>query len=337
MTPMRDSQPRHLHDECGAALLTVLVLLTILTSLAVTITAKTGFSIKRADTHQQSEQARWYALGAEALAIESLRQSLLAAPNKTTLDQPWATQAGRFPIPGGFIEGRLSDGGNCFNINHLVGRGDDGTNQSNEPAIAQLRSLLIALDIAENEIESLVGPLVDWIDSDSRPYERGAEDFDYLGLQPPHRTPNSFIADITELRGLRSMTTPLYLRVAPFLCALPTTERSRININTLRPEDAPLLVMLVDDETFGIEQAIQVLASRPSAGFRSAQEFWALPNFDEFQINEDNRQQVDIRTRFFRLNSRVAYVSAFVQLEAMLDAIQADVIRVRWRRLGFVE
>lgn len=325
-------------SEAGAALITVLFLLVVLTTVALSMTERTSHAVKRASAQQVTEQARWFALGAETLAIESLSLSLAASPDRVTLLQPWATEAGRFPIPGGFIEGRLSDAGNCFNVNSLV-QSDDAENEAEALRIqTQFTLLMQAAGLADGDIDALRGPLIDWMDPDSRPFDRGAEDFDYLGLTVPYRAPNTLIADITELRALTTMTTELYAQIIPYLCALPTRQPSRVNVNTLIPEQAPLIAMLfAEDESVPLDLIVNAIANRPGGGFSSTDEFWQLEDFAGLQISNDNKQQVDIRTRYFRLNSRVAYIDSFVQLVSLIDAVQADIIQVRWRQIGIME
>ncbi len=334
----RAPDPQTPQRERGAALITVLFLVVILSTVALSMTDDVSYAVRRSAAQHNTEQARWFALGAETLALETLRASLAANPNRITLNQPWATEAGRFAIPGGFIDGRLSDAGNCFNINSLIPNAEDRDAEADPRITAQFQKLLLAIGLAEGEIAAIQGPLVDWIDPDGRPSDRGAEDFDYLGLPVPYRTPNTLIADISELRALSAMTPGLYTRLAPFLCALPTRQPATLNANTLSPEQLPLIAMLIGgDETPALDRLLEIVTSRPGGGYASAQDFWALPSFEGLQISDADRQQVDVRTRYFRLNARVAYTDAFVQIVSLIDAVQADVIEVRWREIGLLQ
>ena len=70
----------------------------------------------------------------------------------------------------------------------------------------------------------------------------------------PYRTGNTLFADAGELRAVAGMSPALYRRLRPWLCALPTSDLSPINLNTLSPEQAPLLAMLAPGQ-LGVERA----------------------------------------------------------------------------------
>jgi len=67
-----------------------------------------------------------------------------------------------------------------------------------------------------------MGALTDWIDRDTRLGANGAEDGTYLRREPPHRTANTALASVMELRGLEGMTEELYQSIRPYLCAAPS-------------------------------------------------------------------------------------------------------------------
>src|SRR3546814_7971151 len=61
-----------------------------------------------------------------------------------------------------------------------------------------------------------------------------AEDADYLGLDPARRVPNNLMASVTGLLAVKGMTSALYGKLAPYLCALPKVGTT-INVNTASP------------------------------------------------------------------------------------------------------
>ena len=64
--------------------------------------------------------------------------------------------------------------------------------------------------------------LADWIDSDLEPnFPDGAEDSVYLGQSPPYRTANLPVTSISELLALPGFGRDRYLRIAPYIAALP--------------------------------------------------------------------------------------------------------------------
>ena len=64
---------------------------------------------------------------------------------------------------------------------------------------------------------------------------------------------------------MRGVDAALYRRLLPLVCALPNADLM-VNINTLTPEQAPLLAALFLD-SLSVEQAQSVLAARPREGW----------------------------------------------------------------------
>ena len=56
----------------------------------------------------------------------------------------------------------------------------------------------------------------------------------------------------------------------PWLCALPVTDLAPINLNSLRPDQAPLLAMLAPGQ-LDLDRARAIIVERPSGGWRKKQ------------------------------------------------------------------
>lgn len=115
----------------GTALVTVMLLITVMSALAVAVTADLRFAVMRSHNVRMTDQAVWFALGAEQLAgplLETLRET---DPNLTVLANGFEQT---FPIDGGYMLLRVRDGANCFNLNTLVPQGEDhGFDDGNRP------------------------------------------------------------------------------------------------------------------------------------------------------------------------------------------------------------
>src|SRR3546814_9463032 len=161
----------------------------------------------------------------------------------------------RLPMPGGGLaEATIRDGGNCFNINS-VADGQFATALTPRAAgVDQFTALLRLLEVPEGTARGIAEGAGDWVDADSNPTREGAEDRAYAGAEQPYRAANTYLADVSELRTVNGMTPEIYTRERPWLCALPSTDLSPINVNTLSVEQAPLLVMLAPDQ-IGIDEA----------------------------------------------------------------------------------
>ncbi len=320
-------------SEKGAVLLTVLVLVTIVASLAVGMMDDIRFGIRRATNSGLLDQASWYTYGAEDLAAYAIKQSYDADPGRSTLQDAWAVAPMSFPIDGGLIEGQISDHSNCFNLNSVV-ETDGGTQFVASPlGRQQYINLLRAIGFGEGQADTLANSLTDWIDADSSPSNGGAEDAYYRSLSVPYRAGNTLLSDTTELRAIYRYTEDVYQRVRDYVCALPNTQLSPINVNTLLAHHAPLLVMLVGPD-LEVSAARRVIADRPRAGFTSLQEFWSHPAFAGMGIPPEVQRQVSIRTRFFALDATVTLDRVYLPLQTVFEQRADGSIHRISRRFG---
>ncbi|WP_114951998.1 type II secretion system minor pseudopilin GspK [Sphingosinicella terrae] len=312
--------PRVPAHERGAALLAVLLLVAVTGAIAATALEKMSLSRAVAANGNALDQARAFARGAEDLAMLAIDDMVAASPDRTTLDGGWNGAVRRIALPGGgFAEARLRDGGNCFNVNSVV-EGDRRTRLTRRHSgVLQLAGLMQALEVAEPEARRVAEAAADWADSDSRPGPGGAEDGAYAEGGVPYRTANSLFADVGELSGLPGMTPQIMARLRPWLCVLPVTELSPINVNTLMPEQAPLLAMLAPGQ-LDVQRARRVLAARPTRGWSNQVEFWRIDALRGVDVPLDVQLQVQLRTRWFAIDTRVAVMESEFSEEALVDA-----------------
>ena len=110
-----------------------------------------------------------------------------------------------------------------------------------------------------------------------------------------------YLANLSMLEAaIKGMDADLYRRLRPHVCALPVSRLSPINVNTLGPDDAPLLVMLTDGK-LGLEAARGVIARRPVEGWADTTAFWSQSALTGVVVPQEAREQVTVLTRFFDL------------------------------------
>lgn len=325
--------PRH---EEGAALLTVLLLVAILS--VVTAVALDRLTVASAMTRNivSADQGRAYLLTAEQMVANLVSDIAAANPDRTTLQGGWLGQDQAIAVPGGQVTARIVDRGNCFNLNSLVnGREDAGGAASNFTArpegIDQFAALMRLLGVDHQQALQIAISAADWIDSDSLPGNGGAEDDYYAGFDPAYRTANGLMADPSELLMINAVTPDIYQRIRPWVCALPTPQLSPINMNTLLPGQAVLLAML-SSESLGLEQARQVLAQRPPEGYGSVSAFWSLPSLAGIAPPEAVRAQLVAKTRWFEAVLRADLGGDIVDEIVLIDAQNqpARLVRRQW-------
>lgn len=315
---MRKIQQIGTGNERGAALLTVLLLVAVIAILAAHGIDRLAGATKLASNARELSQAKAYLIAAEAIGIESAEEIVSASPGRTIDIGGWNGREQKFPVTGGIITASLADGGNCFNINSLVTQQQDILSARLE-GMAQFSRLMVMLGILEGDAADIAESVADWIDSDTVASPRGAEDQYYLQQENPYRTANALIVDVSELRPIKGVTDAIFVRLAPWICALPTTDLSPVNINTLRPEQAILLAMLGAVPS-DLTPARQFLGRRPELGYPSLNDFWAQSYPASLGAESEAQSQIKLTTRWFRADLTVEMQSALVEERALIDA-----------------
>jgi general secretion pathway protein K len=302
----------------GIALLTAIILVAIATVLATAIGFAAAMSARRASANFGVEQALLIGEGAEAMAAYELKQNS-GATRQDSLDQQWAMPVGPTQFEGVVLEASLEDQQGKFNINNLV----TPTGMIDPTALAQFERLLTVLQL-EPKWASL---LADWLDADTEPQPDGAEDSTYTALTPPYRTPNLPISSISELMALPGFGHDRFVKLAPYIAALPPG--TTINVCTARPEVLDAL-----STTGKIEWSTQPdqLAQRRMSG--------CSPTLAEFEATMTPQQFAQIagrvaeRTSYFRLRTWITIGTARFSLYSLVHRDPSGNIRTILRTFG---
>ena len=211
-----------MRHQRGVALITVLLVVALVTVICAALLLRQQLAIRSTGNQLLVRQAQYYAEGGELLAQALLRRDQ-AQGVVDHLAEPWANPRLQFPLDeGGELRLRIEDLSGRFNLNSLAAGGE-----SAELALLRFRRLLQQLQLNLAYAERLQ----DWLDTDQDASgSSGAEDAQYLMLDPPYRTGTGRIGDISELRLLLGMNEADYRRLAPFVAALPS--QVELNINT---------------------------------------------------------------------------------------------------------
>ncbi len=315
--------------ERGAALLTVLMLVAIIAVMAGAALEKLRLSTRLAGNAAAGEQARAYAYAAETMAVTRIGAMLATAPKRVTLAGGWSDKPFGLPLPGGgFATARVRDGGNCLNLNGLVTQTTTGayaTQGESRPVFVRLMRLL---NIPVQVAEQIASGTADWIDTDQDQQAMGAEDGAYLGRDPGYRTAGTLMSDPSELRVVAGMTPDIYATLRPWICTLPIAEPAPINVNTLLPEQAPLLAMLFPD-TLSVEAARQMLLKRPPQGYANAGD---ILQGASVQNAQGPQGQTAVVSKWFTLDIDVTLGTTQLQERALIDAtrLPARLVSRQW-------
>lgn len=316
-------------SERGTALLTVLLLVAVIATVSATALDRIGIATRLAGNVSTVAQGRAWLATAEYLAAARIEDLLASDDSQTTLAGGWMGVERAIVLPdGATVRATVTDGGNCFNLNSLVESRPGEVLVARQFAATQFSALMIALGIGSGEATQIADAASDYIDSDNVALAAGAEDGGYAGDRLPA---NQLMADPSELRAVAGVSARDYQLLRRWICALPTTNLSPINVNTLLPEQAPLLAMLGPD-VLDLGLARAVLASRPPDGYGSVLSFWKTPLLEGLSVPPQATQQVQVRTAFFTLEATVEAGNAFVSETALIDASEtpARIVRRQW-------
>lgn len=300
----------------------MLLLVAIVGAIAAGVLERLRLATALAANTASLEQARAYAIGMESLLALRIDDILARDPDRLTLEGGWNGRSQRLGVPGGRVEAVIRDGGNCFNLNSLVQGESAAALASRSTGISQFAALMRFVGVPEREARRIADSAADWADSDGNPNPSGAEDPVYAGMAEPYRTSNTLFADVSELRAVAGVSPDVYDLVRPWLCALPTTELSPINLNSLVPEQAPLLAMLAPDR-LSLDAARGILANRPAGGWQDLAEFYSLPTMKDVVPPSDALYQPQLKTRWFTVRLDVDVGSGRLVETALIDAREA--------------
>lgn len=307
-------------------MLTVLLLVAVMSVVTATLLERLTIAARLTGNVAALDQARAYLVAAEALAATRIDD--LARTDPALAGADWNGATVPIPVPGGTGTARITDGGNCFNLNSLVSGEDQAALAARPGGVMQFRGLMEALGIAPGTAATIAAAAADWIDTDDVSLPGGAEDGAYARAAIPYRTANRFMADPSELRAVQGVTPTLYATLRPWLCALPTSALSPINVNTLLPSQAPLLAMLAPGR-LSIGTAARVISGRPRAGYGDAEQFWSNGALDGIAISPVARAQVGIATHWFAVETEVTLGGLAARETALFDAREVPVRLVR--------
>jgi general secretion pathway protein K len=228
------------------ALVTALVVVAVVTTLAASVGLSQQVWLRQVQNQQDRVQAALVEYAALNWALTVIDRDTKNSNVSDNLAEDWAVSVSPIPVEGGLVRGSIADAQGRFNLNNLL-RGDTPSAVD----IAVFRRLLQELEIDPNVTEAVL----DWIDADSVARPGGADDMDYLRMNPPYRAANQLFSSVEELRMVAGFDKLTVDTLTPFVVALPVA--TAININTAPVEvlsavfDLPVeqLKKLVDERT----------------------------------------------------------------------------------------
>lgn len=299
-------------SDAGAALLTTLIIVAGLAAISVAALADLRRSHRLHANAQSAAQAQWYAIGAEAFASLSAGDLVSGALPRTALAGAPRTIA--FPLDHGLMQVTVRDATTCINANSVVsGAGD--IFERDATGVQQVMALMTMQGLTPGQASALTDALVGWIDTGGGAV--GADDTPYASLDPPYLTGGQPLAEASELRAIRGFTPEVLARLRPWFCVLPYTGPSRINLNALAEEQAPVLVA-ASDRKLSLAAARDLIRRRPPDGWQSLGEVFADASVAGLGLDERVLGAFTLDTRALAIEVVVSHADAEVAMSGLM-------------------
>lgn len=322
----------HIREDRGAILITVMLTVAIMASVAVLVLEHIRFSVSMTVNSEQADQARWAALGMEDWGRMTLKewQQMVGADEEA---RPPSEADMRLTLGSITATSHLAPLKNCFNLNSLVSPDPDGKLVTNTATRNHFIHLMTALGLSSYKATELASATADWIDPDLEMQPSGAEDYEYSGLGIPYRTGNVPLADASELRTIKGFDQETYRMVRPYVCALPHFEPNPINLNRLTQADGPLLAMFFEDSP--TRSALDlILAQRPIGGFTDVKTLTADATLTEMARDTKDQELLALKNRFFILKTEATGADTVTIMQSLIDTQAGTDPGIVRRRFG---
>ncbi|WP_343033392.1 type II secretion system minor pseudopilin GspK [Alteromonas profundi] len=322
--------------QTGVALMIVLMIVALVAVLATEMGSRLQLQIQRTANLKDSNQAYWYAMGAEAFARKSIQTLVQETGDQISLDQPWA-QPIAYPLENGGLEAHLQDLQACFNLNAIL-QGGTSTNASSgndtTEAMDAFHAMLLALQVEGLDnytADTVRDSLADWVDKDDnmRPY--GAEDSEYESREFPYLAANALIASKSELRIINGVSPQWLKSVLPLVCVIPGIDTMEINVNTIEQDNAALLAGLTG---LDISQASSLIGSRPKDGWDDAADFLNEPVIAALELSDSRKDWFKVTSEYFILHTKARYNKATFKLSTVFHAEASSGVSIMKREFG---
>lgn len=297
-----------LRKQKGVALLVVLILLVMMSALAAKISQQFCRNLQKTHHQVSQQQLRWTMQAQEKVVKDRLQTDATGENKALNLDgdwhQPLETRGEDYTVVS-----QVEDAQDCFNVNNLLAAEKIPQGQ-NAPAVPEkprneqiVEQILTESGISHTTAEEVYQQLVDYLDGDATTAKDGAESDAWAGVVPARQPANQMMRTIAEIKQLPAFPVAAYPKVSKLLCALPDSA-SKVDVNTLKPEQAALLAALFPGKLTE-DDAVRLIDSRPETGWENMETFSKALEQTFPQLKDDLPQVAEllsISSRYFRVN-----------------------------------
>lgn len=234
----------------GVAIILAMLIVAFAATLAFAMTHQQQLRVRGAENLNDLAQAQILARAALSWAEKILTEDDKAIDH---IGEAWAQTAVPISVENGTVLLRISDAQSFFNLNNLV----------NNAQLLGFQRVLERLDLPPN----LAQAASDWVDDNSEvQIPGGAEDLDYLSLDPPYRAGNQPFTELSNLLSVKGFTQDVLKKLTPVTTALP--KQTALNVNT-----ASAIMLTTAYEDLSLEQAIAFKRTYQNKSFAKVEDF----------------------------------------------------------------
>lgn len=297
----------------GVAVITAILVVALVTSVIVAMAGQNAVRLRQMENLKEMAQAEAVGLA----AVDWARAILFDDAKKNTVDhlgEPWAMPVPPIAAEGGEVSGKVTDQQGLFNLNNLAAGGS-----ANEAEVLAFQRLLGSLNLSPE----LANALADWIDADSTVrFPGGAEDADYLSMDPPYRAANRLLTEVSGLYRVKGYGAGAIEALRPYVTALPTA--TRINLNTALPE-----VLLLALEGGAREDAAAIVAERAERAFNDRADFNKRMPLLAPRLRE---AATGFNSNYFLVETRVRFGKVKIERQALLKRDGQAWPEILWKK-----
>ena len=299
------------------ALLLVLVVVALLTSLLTDLAYSTLVDMRLTETFRDSTRAYYLAKG----GLNAGRMIVKADSNEyDTFDEPWSQGVINYPVGEGSVSIQITDQDGKLAVNALV--------NGNNPVtvmVDRFYRLFMSLELEDqaNPAE-LTAALIDWLDVGNNPYTEirtdnldipvgGAEDIYYQSLAQPYPCKNGSLETLEELSLIKGFTPEVIKLVSPHLAV---NGSQAVNINTASSEVLMALDSQVDEDT-----AQAIIDYRRQQPIREIAQLEDVLSQETYAILKTlaNLNQLGTTSRFYKIEATALVNDGSRRLSAEID------------------
>jgi len=297
----------------GVVLISVLLIVLLLSSIAVVIGNNYFVSFKRAQYLEFQTVSLNIFSSIESLALKKIDNELRFNSKVHANNNALFSNDFIFETQKGLVSGKIIDASNCFNINALVKK-TKNTYKPNKENIVIFERLLIFSEVENNLIDEAIDQIIDWIDEDDNPRAFGLEDYYYSGPlnNPKEYTSGRIFYSIQEIKSLPAIRAIGWEVFIKYFCALPHNDLS-ININTITGNKSLLLSSLFENLPYS--DAEYVIDNIPEDGIKNLNELSNL--FPSYKL-EKSQNFLNFSSSHFELVTSLSYESYYSESKSKI-------------------